>query len=123
MIEKVTLSSISSEIQRLVGIEYNSFELEPGKEINTGWKPNGRYGLYMLYCGDMGLAAIYVISSYPYGLVAYNGLNNDSNECGNMGSGALIEFGVKQTNGNILIKNNRDSRITVRVKQYLEYNS
>ena len=123
MIEKVTLSSISSEIQRLVGIKYNTFELEPGQEIDTGWKPNGRYGLYMLYCGDIGSAAIYVISSYPYGFVAHNGANNTSNICGNMGSGSQIEFGVKPTNGNILIKNNSNSRITVRVKQYLEYNS
>lgn len=123
MIEKVTLNSISSEIQRLVGIKHDSFELEPGQEIDTGWNVVGGYGLYMVYSGDMGLSAIYAISSYGNGLVGFNGYGVDANICGNMGSGALIEFGVKQSNGNLFIKNNRDSKITIRVKRYLEYNA
>ena len=123
MIEKVTLNSISSEIQRLVGIKYDSFELEPSQEIDTGWNVVGGYGLYMMYSGDMGLSAIYVISSYGNGLVGFNGYSVDANICGNMGSGAQIEFGVKQSNRNLFIKNNRDIKTTIRVKRYLEYNA
>ena len=123
MIEKVTLNSISSEIQRLVGIKYDSFELEPSQEIETGWSAVSGYGLYMVYSGDMGLSAIYVISSYGNGLVGFNGYSADANICGNMGSGAQIEFGVKQSNGNLFIKNNRDRKTTIRVKRYLEYNA
>lgn len=121
MIEKVTLNSISSEIQRLVGIKYDSFELEPGQEIDTGWNVVGGYGLYMVYSGDMGISAIYAIGSYGNGLVGFNGYNMDA--CGNMGSGAQIEFGVKQSNGNLFIKNNKDSKTTIRVKRYLEFNA
>lgn len=123
MIEKVTLNSISSEIQRLVGIKYDSFELEPSQEIDTGWNVIGGYGLYMLYSGDIGLSAIYVIGSYENGLIGFNGYNTVENICGNMGSGAQLEFGVKQSNGNLFIKNNRGSKTTIRVKRYLEYNA
>lgn len=122
MIEKVTLSSISPEIQRLVGIKYDSYTLEPGQEIDTGWSPVGGYGLYMLYSGDMGLTAVYAISSYANGLIGFNGYSKDSSACGDMGSGAQVEFGVKQSNGNIFIKNNRDATTNIRVKRYLEYN-
>ncbi len=123
MIEKVTLNSISSEIQRLVGIKHDSFELEPGQEIDTGWSVVGGYGLYMVYSGDMGASASDVISSYGNGLGGFNGHSVNANICGNMGSGAQIEFGVKQSNGNLFIKSNIDRKTTIRVKRYLEYNA
>lgn len=121
MIEKVALSSLSTEIMTLCGIKYDSFTLKAGQEIDTGWKPVGGYGIYMLYSGDMGLAALFIQGSYPNGLVAFNGYSRDSNICGDIGSGAQIEFGLKSSNSNIFIKNNRDTAVGIRVKRYLEY--
>lgn len=98
-----------NEAKKFVGIFYNEYSVEAKEEMDLGQLEYG-YGLYVLFCPEIGLAATYVIASYPI-------QSNNPSYFGDYISNpeSSIVFGRKETNGNFFLKNNMNGTSTVRI--------
>ena len=92
------------------------YTIEPGGEVDLGVSSAG---VYVLTNSDSGNAAMYLVSSYPEGMLSETGSSgNGTRFSTSLTAEGFVGFGRKATNGNLFIVNNRTSGVTVVVRYY-----
>ena len=92
------------------------YTIEPGDEVDLGVSS---VGVYVLTNSDSGNAAMYLVSSYPEGMLSETGSSGSGTRFStSLTAEGFVGFGRKETNGNLFIVNNRTSGVTVVVRYY-----
>ncbi len=91
-----------------------SFTLQPGEEVDTGFR---NYGLYIVISTSTGGIGLIIIGAGPttqYAISNDNKYTADVNDT----SSNIVFVGRKAANGNIFIQNKSNYERAVRIKQF-----
>lgn len=89
--------------------------LAPGQEYDLG---TASYGMYLMRSGNAGSTALYIIGAGPGGaIVGYA----ESVFATDFNAANKIILGKKEINGNIFVKNTRDTELNVSIMQITNY--